>query len=326
MHESMRLDLANSGASKGGDAGSANRSGTSPHSLKREYYDALRQLTLELAGIHLGRDHAFLIETRLAGLARSEGFPSLADMVDDLFASGQNRLAVRVVSALLERDVRFFGDLPSLKLFAGVILPALKREQLGRPARILSFGCASGQEVWTLAMIAHQIGKKLGGLDVEITGVDYPSAALERGRLGIYTHFEVQRGLPIKQLIAGFEPHGPDREDWSVKAHLRENVRFEDFHLLSKLDPLGQFDCVVFRGSLARYSGPAQVRVLRGVSHVVDERGFLLLGTGESVAHVNYGFDEVDGLANLMRRRVVKPIVEEEPELPKRTHFGPERP
>ena len=303
-------------------AGASQVSGASPHSLKREYYDALRQLTLELAGIQLGRDHAFLIETRLAGLARAEGFPSLADMVDELFASGHNRLAVRVVSALLERDVRFFSDMDSLKLFAGVVLPALKRSVTDRPVRILSFGCASGQEVWTLAMIVRQIAAKLGGLPHEIVGVDYPSAALERGRLGVYTHFEVQRGLPIQRLVANFEPHGADGTDWSVKDHLREHVRFEDFHLLSKLDPLGQFDCVVFRGALGRYSGPAQVRVIRGVSHVVGERGFLLLGTHESVEHVNYGFDKVDGLSNLMRRRVVK-TPEPEPEPPKRTRFGP---
>jgi len=300
--------------------------GASPHTLKREYYDALRQLTLELAGIHLGRDHAFLIETRLAGLARAEGFPSLADMVDELFASGHNRLAVRVVSSLLERDVRFFSDMPSLKLFAGHVLPTLKREVTDRPIRILSFGCASGQEVWTLAMICDQIGKKLGGLNVEITGVDYPSSALERGRVGVYTHFEVQRGLPVHQLLTHFEPHGPTGDDWIIKDSLRQNVSFEDFHLLSKLDPLGQYDCVIFRGALARYSGPAQVRVLRGVSHVVDERGFLLLGTRETVEHVNYGFDEVDHLPNLLRRRIVAPIVVEEPVLPKKTHFGPQKP
>ena len=296
--------------------------GASPHSLKHEYYDALRQLTLELAGIQLGRDHAFLIETRLASLARAEGFPSLADMVDELFASGHNRLAVRVVSTLLERDVRFFSDAESLKLFAGVVLPTLKRTVANRPVRILSFGCASGQEAWTLAMITRQIAAKLGGLPHEIVGVDYPSAALERARAGVYTHFEAQRGLPIRQLVANFEPAGPDGTDWRIKDALREHIRFEDFHLLSKLDPLGQFDCVVFRGSLGRYSGPAQIRVLRGVSQVVGEEGFLLLGTGEAVTHVNYGFDEVDGLPNLMRRRVVKPV-EIEPEAPKRTRFGP---
>ena len=297
--------------------------GASPHSLKREYYDALRQLTLELAGIQLGRDHAFLIETRLASLARAEGFPSLADMVDELFATGQNRLAVRVVSTLLERDTRFFSDMRSLQLFAGVVLPALRRADLGRPARILSFGCASGQEAWTLAMIARQSVAKLGGEPPEIVGVDYPSAALERARAGVYTHFEAQRGLPIRQLLANFEPAGPDGTDWRVRDALRRNVRFEDFHLLSRLDPLGQFDCVVFRGSLRRYSGPAQVRVLRGVTQVVGENGFLLLGTGDAVTHVGYGFEEVDGLSNLLRRRVVKPVEADTEAEPKRTRFGP---
>ena len=296
-------------------AKAASVSGASPHTLKREYYDALRQLTVELSGIQLGRDCAFLIETRLATLAREEGFESLADLVEDLFASGQNRLAVRVVSTLLERDTRFFEDLPSLGQFTKTVLPRLRSAITDRPIRLLSFGCASGQEAWTLAMLMRQIERRTGAFDWQVIGVDYPSAALERARTGVYTHFEVQRGLPVQQLVANFEPHGAD--SWSVKTQLRDRVRFEDFHLLSKLDPLGEFDCTVFRGALARYSGPAQVRVVRGVSSVVREGGYLLMGSNESITEVNSNFDAVDGMANLYRRRIPPPP-------PKRTRFGSE--
>ena len=77
-------------------------------SLNPNYYEALKRLTLELAGVNLGADHAFLIETRLSGLARSEGFDTLSNMVEELFKSGQSRLAVQVVSSLLERDTHFY--------------------------------------------------------------------------------------------------------------------------------------------------------------------------------------------------------------------------
>ena len=297
-----------------------------PRSLKREYYDALRQLTLELAGIHLGRDHAFLVETRLAGLARTEGFPSLADMVDELFATGANRLAVRVVSALLERDTRFWVDRDGLEVLRDVAIPALRASVTGRRIRILSFGCASGQEAWSVAMMLHALKRKDKGLDARVVGVDYPSAALERAKAATYTHFEVQRGLPALDLLAHFQPvAGPvgenlGAEDWTVREHLRELVEFRDAHLLSRLDDLGQFDAVLFRGQLGRYSGPAQVRVLRGVTSLVREGGYLLLGSGERDESIGSGFRRA---APSLFQREIPVDAEPEPEPPKRTTFGP---
>ena len=94
-------------------------------SLTPTYYEALKRLTLELAGVNLGDNHAFLIETRLSSLSRDEGFDSLGRMVDELFKSGQSRLAIQVVSSLLERDTHFYTDRPSFNKLVDVVLPRL---------------------------------------------------------------------------------------------------------------------------------------------------------------------------------------------------------
>ena len=315
--------------------------GSGAQSLKREYYDALRQLTLDLSGIQLGRDHSFLIETRLAGLARTEGFPSLADMIEELFATGHNRLAVRVVSALLERDARFFADLASVGVFAKTVLPRLmKVENMNagdmnageRRPRVLVFGCGSGQDVWTLAMMARQFAHAqgraqgaesgAGGPVIDIVGADYPSASLERARAGVYTHFEVQRGLPTAQLVRHFTPvqqdQGGNQGDWRVGERLREGVAFEGVHLLGKLDALGTFDAVVFRGALGRYSGSARVRVLRGVVGALRDGGMLLLGSDE-VLESAWTLGAVEGARGLYVKAA--PEVVEVAEV-KRTRFG----
>jgi len=130
-------------------------------SLNPSYYEALKRLTLELAGVNLGTDHAFLIETRLSGLARTEGFDSLDDMVEELFKSGQSRLAVQVVSSLLERDTHFYTDRSSFDKLENVILPLLHPIHKGGTVRILSFGCSSGQEPYCLAMTLDKIKEKL---------------------------------------------------------------------------------------------------------------------------------------------------------------------
>ena len=285
-------------------------------SLNPTYYEALKRLTLELAGVNLGADHAFLIETRLATLSRKEGFKSLDDMVEELFNTGQSRLAVQVVSSLLERDTHFYTDRPSFNKLEDVVIPAMYPSHKGGKIRIVSFGCSSGQEPYCIAMTLNKAMDKFPDVGFEIVGVDYPSAALDRAKAGRYTHFDVQRGLPIRDLVTYFDRNA---EDWIIKKHIRDAVRFEETHLLSNLDSLGQFDIVVFRNALPHYSSPAQVRVLRGLSTLVKPLGYLLLGSEETLNHINYGFDTLARQPNIFRKREEKIEIIEDPNIKKPT-------
>ncbi len=274
--------------------------------LKPSYYEALKRLTLEMAGINLGRNHEFLIETRLSALARQEGYDDLPMMIEELFSDGQTRLAVHVVSALLERDTQFNHERRSLDDIIEHVMPTLHRLYKGTTLRILCYGCSSGQEPYSLAIALDKNKDLFPGMKYEIVGVDYPSLAIDRARTGRYTHFDVQRGLPIADLITYFDRVG---EDWVIKDSLREVVTFTDFHLLSKLEALGEFHLVVFRNRLARYSPPAQIRVLRELSFVVRELGYLALGRDEDISKLNYGLDADAVLPSILRKREV--IIEE---------------
>ena len=275
--------------------------------LKASYYEALKRLTLELAGVNLGANHAFLVETRLARLAREEGYASLEAMIDELFNTGKTRLAVQIVSALTERDTHFFKDQQAFDRLREHVLPDLYHKRGGGRLRLLSFGCASGQEAYGMAMTVAKMRDQLDGVKIDILGVDYPSQALERARTGRYTHFEVQRGLPVTDFVEFFEPDG---ENWIVKDEIQNMVKFRDVHLLSKLEKLDEFHAVMFCGSLPHYSAPARIRVLRGLSGLVKAHGYLILGTGENLAQMNFGFDRVLEEPGLYRKREV--ILEEE--------------
>ena len=276
-------------------------------SLAPSYYDALRRLTLELAGVNLGANHAFLVETRLARLAREKGYASLDIMINELFRTGGSNLAVQVVSALTERDTQFFKDKTAFERLEKIVLPDLHHKRGGGRVPILSFGCASGQEPYGIAMTMERMKDELGDMKVDIVGVDYPSQALDRAREGRYTHFDVQRGLPIQDLVDFFVPKG---EDWTVKPKIRKKVEFRDIHLLSKLDTLEEFHAVMFCGSLPHYSAPARVRVLRGLAGLVKEHGFLILGEGENLNQMNFGFDRVNNLPGIYKKREI--IIEPE--------------
>ena len=262
-------------------------------SLRPSYYEALKRLTLELVGINLGSNHPFLIETRLATLARKEGFEDLNALIDELFSRGQTRLAIKVVSSLLERDTHFFPDPLAVTQFRSVLLPNLSRHFPDDVLSILSFGCSSGQEPYSYAIELNKLRRKYPNLRFQVTGVDYPSPALDRAARGQYTHFEVQRGLPIRDLITYFDRHG---EDWIIKPQLQEFVAFKEQHLLSNLGDLGTFHAVIFRSSMHQYSSAARIRVMRGLSSIVKENGYLVLSSEEQVSQSIFGFQPVDGL------------------------------
>lgn len=249
---------------------------------------ALKRLTLELAGVKLGKDHTFLIETRLSALARKEGYENLSQMIDELFTRGQTRLAIHIVSALLERSNRFFDDRQGFKILGDKLLPALHPSNRGGTVKILSYGCSSGQEVYSTAILADRMANVFPEMTIEVTGVDYPSWALEQARSGRFTHFEVQRGLPIRHLVDYFDRDG---EDWVVKQSLRDKVKFSDHNLLSNTNELGKYQIVMFRGRMRQFSPPAMVRVLRSLSSMVSANGFLMLGTNEGIGKINYGFN-----------------------------------
>jgi chemotaxis protein methyltransferase CheR len=164
-------------------------------------------------------------------------------------------------------------------------------------------------------MTLTQMEDEMPGLKVDVVGVDYPSQALERARAGLYTHFDVQRGLAARDLVAYFDPveRKEGGSDWRVKPELRERVEFRDIHLLSKLDKLEDFHAVMFCGALPHYSAPARVRVLRGLSGLVREHGYLILGKGESLSQMNFGFDRVLEGPGLYQKREIIVVPEIDP-------------
>jgi len=269
-------------------------------SLKPSYYKAIKRLTLEMSGVQLGDNHEFLIETRLSSLARQEGFEGLSELIEELFATGQSRLAMHVVSALLERDTHFFDDRESLDDIVDICLPELQKQHPGETIRILSYGCSSGQEPYSMAIAIDKAKHNFPDLNIEIVGVDYPSLAIDRARLGRYTHFEAQRGLPIRDLIRYFDQVN---EDWGVNDTIKSKVTFTDFHLLSDPSSLGLFHITSFRS-------PAKIRIMRGIASVIHPMGFLVLGCNETLGGLNFGFDSFGDKGCAWQRRE-NPEIEE---------------
>lgn len=244
------------------------------------------------AGLKVDPDKTYLLESRLAPVARREGFVSIAEMVDALRNRSEERLVWGVVEALAAGETSFFRDRDPFRLFRDEVLPTLARRTEGRPIRIWSAACGAGQEVYSLAMTVAEQGATLGGAKIELFASDISERALEKAQTGLYTQFEVQRGLPIRKLVSHFEKVD---EMWAISPKIRQMVRWRRVNLVSEFAGGAQFDVIFCRHVLNMLVEPMRTRVLENLARALAPDGFLFLGVGESPAGFTQALEPVSG-------------------------------
>ncbi|MBD8909552.1 CheR family methyltransferase [Methylorubrum zatmanii] len=241
----------------------------------------LREYLRKRSGLSLGPEKRYLVESRLTPICRRFGIATLADLVGTLRLSREGPLERAVVEAMTTNETFFFRDRVPFDLFREVLLPkAIAARAPQRRLRIWSAAASTGQEPYSLAMMIHEAGAQLAGWQVEIVGTDLSTEVLEKARLGLYSHFEVQRGLPVQLLVKYFTQIG---EQWRLNPAITGMVSFKPLNLLQPFEHLGQFDIVYCRNVLIYFDAPTKTDVLDRIAKVLTPDGAVLLGAAETV-------------------------------------------
>jgi chemotaxis protein methyltransferase CheR len=262
--------------------------------------DFMAALLKQHSGLIVSKDKVYLLENRLAPIARLHGFSGLSTLIEALRAKPNTALVEDVVEAMTTNESFFFRDGKPFDTFRDKVLPDLITKRTGnKTLRIWCAAASTGQEPYSLAMILKEKAAALAGWKIQIVGTDISRKALDRARAGIYSQFEVQRGLPVQMLVKYFEKQG---DVWQVKPDIRSMVDYRSFNLLHDLRSLGQFDVVFCRNVLIYFDLPTKERVLEGISKVMTADGSLFLGGAETVFGVSNLFKPTDGLHGLYSR------------------------
>lgn len=211
-------------------------------------FDVFAGLLKARSGLVIGPDKIYLLETRLASILKRESIIDLNAMADRLRRPGADGLARDVVEAMTTNESFFFRDDKPFQHFRTQALPRfVAARPAGSTLRIWSAASSSGQEAYSLGMILAENKAVVGTRKVEIIGTDIARDQLARAREGLYTQFEVQRGLPVQMLMRYFK-----KEDagWRLAEAIRAMAQFREFNLLGDLRPLGRFDVVFCRNVL----------------------------------------------------------------------------
>ena len=254
-------------------------------------YDFLRKLVKERSGLVLSADKQYLVESRLLPVARRAGLSGLSDLVQQIKGANAQALAVEVVEAMMTNESFFFRDKLPFEHFRDTMIPALIAARAAqRRIRIWCAAASTGQEPYSLAMCLKEIAAKMTGWRIDILATDLSNEVLEKAKAGIYSQFEVQRGLPIQMLIKHFVQIG---ETWQIAPELRAMVQFRPFNLLNDFAGLGMFDIVFCRNVLIYFDQQTKVGVLDRMARMVERDGYLVLGAAETVVGLTDSFKPV---------------------------------
>jgi chemotaxis protein methyltransferase CheR len=253
-------------------------------------YDYLRRLLKQRSGLVLAADKQYLLESRLAPIVRRLELGSLGALVARLRMSDEG-LTIQVVEAMTTNESFFFRDKIPFDNFSSTIMPGLlAARDRERRIRIWCAAAATGQEPYSLAMCLKEMGLKLGGWRIEILATDLSREVLEKAAAGIYTQFEVQRGLPARFLVKYFAQKG---ETWQVSPDIRAMVTFRPFNLLHDFSDFGRFDVVFCRNVLIYFDQPTKIDVLERMARQMRRDAYLLLGAAETMIGLTDAFSPV---------------------------------
>ena len=242
-------------------------------------YEFLRKFLKERSGLDLSAEKQYLVESRLIPLARKEGLAGISELVQKIRSGSE--VADEVVEAMTTNETYFFRDKTPFEHFRDTILPALLQARAGRRSlRIWCAASSTGQEPYSIAMCLKEFGAALADWRVEILATDISQGVLEKSRAGIFSQFEVQRGLPIQLLIKYFKQVG---EWWQLNPDIRAMVQHRQLNLLDDFAGLGKFDVIFCRNVLIYFDQSTKTGVFNRIARAMDADSFLVLGAAESM-------------------------------------------
>lgn len=263
-------------------------------------YQFLKEFLKTRSGLVLNDEKQYLIESRLLPVVRENGLDSISNLVSALKRPDAKVLETAVVEAMTTNESFFFRDKTPFDNFRQVMLPELIKSRASRrKLRIWCAAASTGQEPYSLGMCLDEFAGQLAGWRIEIIGTDLSNDVLEKAKAGIYSQFEVQRGLPVQMLLKYFTQTG---ELWQISNELRSKVQWKQLNLLESFSHLGEFDIVFCRNVLIYFDQETKTDVLNRIAKQMSGDGYMVLGAAETVVGLTSSFAPVPQMRGLYQR------------------------
>lgn len=252
----------------------------------------LISLIKERSGICLTEEKLYLLDSRLQPIARKHHKDNIDNLVQLLRSEPHEAIIRDVIEAMTTNESSFFRDTKPFEQFRDIAIPYLAKHSPNKKHfRIWSAACSTGQEPYSIAMTLLE-SQQQNDFTFEILATDIADNVIEKARRGVYTQFEVQRGVPITLLIKYFTQN---ENNWEIKDNIKEMVTFQNFNLLDNPTSLGVFDVIFCRNVLIYFDQEVKMRALDNLKQCLEPHGLLFLGCSESIFTNTAAFQTLEG-------------------------------
>ncbi|AMN51891.1 MULTISPECIES: CheR family methyltransferase [Stappiaceae] len=264
-------------------------------------FEFLKNFLKTRSGLVLSNDKQYLVESRLLPIARSSKLETLSAVIQQLQRGTNRALETDVVEAMTTNESFFFRDKTPFEHFKDTMLPALLESRATRKQiKIWCAAASTGQEPYSLGICLKEDAAKMAGWRTRILGTDLSNEVLEKAKTGLYSQFEVQRGLPIQMLLKYFEQKG---DMWQINAGMRAMIEWKKLNLLESFTHLGEFDIIFCRNVLIYFDQATKTEILGRLAKSLPDDGYLVLGAAETVVGLTDAFKPVPGKRGLFQKK-----------------------
>lgn len=267
-------------------------------SFTPDEYKNFQNFLEKACGIVLGENKHYLVSSRLHRLMKENDIPSLQVLVDTLNRSMNSALRTKVIEAMTTNETLWFRDTYPFEVLKDAIFDEYK-QQKKTSLRIWSAACSSGQEPYSMSMIADEYSKKNPGFRLDVIATDISQAILNEAKNAQYDALALARGLSEERKRQYFSPVG---DQWQVNANIRSRIKFREINLLQSYTALGKFDAIFCRNVLIYFSAESKKDILTRMAQSLNPRGFLMLGASESIAQYSDRFEMVRSSTGVVYR------------------------
>ncbi len=251
------------------------------NSAEAKAYSILSDILEKHTGQTVLANRHWRIDMALKPLMRQNSIPDLQTLAALIEIEADSKLTRACVDAMVNNETSFFRDQPNFALLTGPVLDNIREHRMdSKRLRIWSAACSTGQEPYSLAISILENADKWRGWTIQILATDVSSAALAQAREGRYSQFEIQRGLPVMQMLRHFEQRG---DEWIAKDALRKMVTFTEHNMLTPARHFGRFDVICCRNVLMYLSDDKRSQILETIAPLLEQDGLLMLGAAETV-------------------------------------------
>lgn len=256
-------------------------------------FDFISNLLKKRSGLALTPDKVYLLESRLTPIARAHNCADITALIVQMRVSPNEKVIAEVIDAMTTNESMFFRDQKPFDQLRQFILPRFKEKHgvVGK-MRIWSAACSNGQEPYSVGMCLSEESVKMPGYTYEIVGTDISPRVIEKAKQGIYTQFEIQRGLPIMLMLKYFKQL-PDNT-WQANDQLRAMVNYRYANLLEPFLGMGTYDLILCRNVLIYFDEPTKRDIVDRMAKILNPGGLLMLGSTESLLGVTNSFKQLE--------------------------------